>query len=114
MDDKSAGKVYGLESPRKFHRPDPFEIAVTNPRRREDVLHMDDAAGLASIIRLKPLKSRPEEKGGARGEVMGSVFAVLGMHKWINLNSNENTVPDGPAARFPPGLRSSGDREKSS
>lgn len=106
MDDKSVGKVYGLESPRKFHRPDPFEIAVTNPRRREDVLHMDDAAGLASIIRLKPLKSRPEEKG--------SVFAVLGMHKWINLNSNENTVPDGPAARFPPGLRSSGDREKSS
>lgn len=93
---------------------DPFEIAVTNPSRREDALHMDDGADLTSIIRLKPLKSRgrgggsaQEKRGRPGAEGAGErttrrAFASPGMHNWINLNCNESTVPDESAMRFTP------------
>lgn len=47
MDDKSTRKVFrrrGESRHVNFAVPDPFEITVTNPCRREDALHMDDGA----------------------------------------------------------------------
>lgn len=73
---------------------------------------MDDGADLTSIIRLKPLKSEPEENGRERkreserkrGDGQSSrFFGLLGMHNWINLNCNESTVLDGSRTRFSPG-----------
>lgn len=78
---------------------------------------MDDGADLTSIIRLKPLKSEPEENGRERkrgrereGESerkrrdgqSSRFFGLLGMHNWINLNCNESTVLDGFRTRFSP------------
>ena len=119
MDDKSACKVFsGGESPRKFRRPGSFRITVTNPCRCEDVLHMDDGADLTSIIRLKPLKSEPDENGRERKRGRererererkrwdgrsSRFFGLLGMHNWINLNCNESTVLDRSRTRFSPG-----------